>query len=802
MNWKKTIKWTLLILLALLVLVFITAFTLLYTYRQEIRNSIAQNIRSSFGLDLNMEPARISLFSTWPDLSIRFKNVTLGSGIYKGPKEPFLEAGNIYLSLNLRKLLFSQEFSIKQVAINNARIKLKIHADSSRNFAFLRPKRDSAGSGSAFRFDIKKVVLKNVYFSMVNDQKLQNFELNIKELKANLRQHGEDFMVEVKSEVKIGGLAFKRRKGPFFKNATAKLDLKLSYFKKDGMLSLLPPSNANINGEPYRINAQLQTQVNRLYILASSDRAYLHKVAPLLNTKIKQILSNFSVEKPLKASALIGLAPGERQDPILVINASTENNNLSIGESKVQYTNLSFSGKIYSITRDLKYGQEEEGLIRFSPIKGNITGLPFTATVSLRGLQHSSLTLNAGVLIESEKLQFDLVKTLHLKGSCLANIRYSGRADKLNKKEFLGPDMRLEAYLHFKDLYFQPRNSSHFFKLRGYSQLRGQDLNINGLNVVTNGGTFMLNGLVGNFTSYVLGLSKTMRARLDLNSQSFDLSPYFGERKGVVNPQPVPKKKSGRSRSAEKIDGLDIQLRFNAAQLKAKGLIASKAVIQALYKHQSLYFQDIHMQVCGGQLRAKGQLGGMHRLRSEFDIRDVDVSAFFSQMNNFGQQTIRAENLEGKLNLQGSFSAELDDSKKLIDESMLGRVSLQLRDGRLMNFEPLQNISQYVFRNRNFKDITFTEINEKFELKGQAMKIEEMEVASSVLNMFVSGVYHFTGNSVLNVLVPWSNFKHRDKDYVAKSSGISAEDTKGIKLNFSGPPKKMKMGVGYKKVEF
>lgn len=802
MNWKKTTKWTLLILLALLVLITVSAISLLYAYRHEIRNSVAQNIRNSLGLNLDMEPARISLFSTWPDVSIRFKNVTLSSSIYKGPKENFLEAGNIYLSVNLRKLLFSQEFSIKQVAINNARIRLRINADSTRNFAFLKPKPDTTASGSTFRFDLKKVSLKNVYFSLVNDLKQQNFELNINEFKANLRQHDGDLMAEVTSEIKVGGLAFKRRKGPFLKNANANLDLKLCYFKKDGMLSLLPPSTANINGETYRVNAQLQTKVNRLYILAASDRAYLSKVAPLLNNKIKQILSNFNVEKPLKASALIGLAPGERQDPILVINASTENNNLSIGESKVQYTNLSLTGKIYSITRDYKYGNEEQGLIRFSPIKGNVTGLPFTATVSLRGLQHSSLSLNAGVLIESEKLQFDLAKTLHLRGSCLAHINYSGPAQKLNKKEFLGPEMSLVATLHFKDLYFQPRNSANFFKLRGYSQLKGQDLNITNLSVVTNGGTFVLKGLAGNFTSYVLGLSKTLRARLDLNSRSFDLSPYFGTGKEGRKALPGHQKTKGQKRPAEKGDGLDIQLKFSAEKLKAKGLIASQAMIQAKYQHHSLYFQDIHMKVCGGSIRAKGQLGGMQLLRSEFDIEDVNVSEFFSQMNNFGQQTIRAEQLEGKLSLQASFSADLDDTKKLIDESMRGKVSLQLRDGRLMNFEPLQNISQYVFRNRNFKDITFTEINEKFELKGQAMKIEEMEVASSVLNMFVSGVYHFTGNSVINVLVPWSNFKHRDKDYVAKSSGISAEDTKGIKLNFSGPPKKMKMGVGYKKTEF
>lgn len=802
MNWKKIIKWVLVLSLTIFGVVIISSFILLSVYRNDIRESITETIRKDFGLELKLDPAQFSLFSTWPQVSIRFKNVSVTSGLYRGPKEPFLQAGNIYLSFSLRKLLFQQVISVKQISISNAKIKLKINADSTRNFEFLQPRKDSIKQESNFSFEIEKVNLKNVSFSLVNNLKPQNFEVNIKEIKVKLRKHDGDLFADLKGQVKIGGLAFKRRKGPFFKNANAFLDLKLSYFKESKMLTVHPPSTANLNGEVYQINCQLNQNTKRLYILAGSKEAYLHRVAPLLNDKIKKVLSNFHVEQPLVASALIGIALGEKQDPILVIDAFTENNTMSIGESKVHYTNLSLTGKVYSITRDLKYGKEEEGLIQFSPVKGNIMGLPFTASVSLRGLQNSKLNVYAGVLIDSEKLELDIVKKLHMKGNCIAQIKYSGPADKLNKKEFLSPEMSLDANLRFNNFYFQPRNSSNYFKLNGSTVLRGQDLSIKGLKVNTNGGELFLNGLVGNFTSYILGVNNTMRARLDLHSKFFDLSPYFGERKGPEKPKSVPNTNSGKKSNENKTDKLDIQLKFTADQMLAKGLRAHKTLIMAQYINQDLRLNEVQLSTCGGSLKARGTLKKMKYLDTELEIQNVDVSSFMAQMNNFGQQAIRSDQLEGRLNLQATFFAELDDQKKLQESSMLGTVKLKLSDGRLMHFEPLKRISNYVFRNRDFSDITFTEINEKFYLKGQAMKIEEMEVASSVLNMFVSGVYNFTGNSVINVLVPWSNLKHRDKDYVAKASGASAEDTKGIKLNFSGPPKNMKMGVGYRKVEF
>jgi len=208
------------------------------------------------------------------------------------------------------------------------------------------------------------------------------------------------------------------------------------------------------------------------------------------------------------------------------------------------------------------------------------------------------------------------------------------------------------------------------------------------------------------------------------------------------------------------------------------------------------------MNLCDGQLKAEGKLSNMKNLISEIQINNMNVSSLFEQMNNFGQESIRAEHLAGTLNLKGKFNANLNEHKQIIGSSMSGEIALVLLNGRLMNFEPLQNISKYVFRNRDFKDINFTEINEKFYLKGQAMKIEEMELASDVMNLFVSGVFHFKENSTINILVPWSNLKHRGKDYEAKSTGQLASDAKGIKLNFSGPSKKMKMGVGYKKVNF
>ena len=141
---------------------------------------------------------------------------------------------------------------------------------------------------------------------------------------------------------------------------------------------------------------------------------------------------------------------------------------------------------------------------------------------------------------------------------------------------------------------------------------------------------------------------------------------------------------------------------------------------------------------------------------------------------------------------------DLNEKMEVIGKTMQGSIQFKLKNGHLLNYEPLQKISDYIFRNRDFKDISFTEINETFLLDGFKMKIEEMEVASNALNFYVSGLYDFKDKSNVNLLLPWNNLKKRGKNFIPKNSGQTAENSKGLKLNYSGYPGKLKLSLGNK----
>ncbi|HQQ93400.1 MAG TPA: AsmA family protein [Bacteroidia bacterium] len=797
MNYKKLKRIVLRITLGVVLLLTVLtglAFLLISIYSSEIRNNIHDKVRDQFSLELRIEKVQLSLFSNWPHATIALKNVKVSSILYTGPKENFLNAGAIYLSFNLRKLMHGQ-ISIKQVSLKNARIVLRKLKDGSRNFEMKKQQTDTSTASGGLNLETEKVVVRNTELVFVNEQKKQRFHLNLINVLASLRHQEEGFQAKVNAEVYVGGLVFKSNKGAFFRNSNVKLQLDLMHDKVNKRLCVHPPSKVEIEKRFYNVMCLLNYQEDpMLFIGISAQEADLVKVSKVLNPKIQKVLNNFHVSKPLKANVLLGMTLGQGREPIVLLKAQTLNNSMTIGNSKVPYSNLSFEASIVSLSSDRKSGDGDSAMIRFSRVSGNVYDFPFTTSVLVKGLRDSKIFIEAGVKIPAEKVHFDFARKLNLKGECIVHIKYLGPANKLNKSQFLSENMKLQAQLWLKNLYFQPKENPYFFRLNGTAWLNNKQLSFKKLDVYTNGGKLSVSGQVDNFIPYFLGLKPGLRSKLDISSRFFDFGTYM--QANAQKSHVVSARKKMEQKAMMKDDDFVVQLNFNAEHFSLKKLKAQSTSIRAEYTRQVLYLNTIQMALSGGTLKARAKLDHWEHLSSDIDINNVDISDLFKQADNFGQKSINPENISGKLFLKGNFNARLDENKQLVGESLRSDISLKLIDGHLLNFEPMQNISKHIFRNRDFKDIAFSEINETFILKGQSMKIEEMELASNVMNMYVSGVYSFNNLSCINLLIPWNNLRHRGKDYVVKTSGVSAEDTKGVRLYFEGPPGKMKLMMG------
>lgn len=799
----KYIKRIFLGLFSLVILIALGIFILVTFYKKEMAELITDQLKEKYALTLKIEDADVSFLSNWPQASVKLRDVYVESISDVHKNEPVLKAGTISLSFNLRKLL-NKQFIVKSIGIKDAEILLIKHEDGTRNFDFKSQAKTPVDTAqSSLQFEINKVTIKNTHFRFMNKVKRQDLDLTLKEEIIRIKNAQDGMNLNINGDIFFTGLLFNEKKGAFLQNTDAKIDLSANVYFKSKMLIVYPGSHTIIDEQKYELNAflQMSDSTKKLALRIESEQVDYEKGARLLTPKIQKVLSNFTVEKPFDVKTLVVANLDVKEDPILLVDIKVKDNAVKIGNSKIPYSKVSFKGSILSLDSTKLRGQSETATIHFKDIKGNLYDFPFTASVKIVNLDDPHIAIKARLNIEAEKIKDKIAQSFILKGKCLAKINYSGLTSKLNKNEFLSPAMRLNADLVFTNFSYQEANKPFIYKVNGKANVNNKDLSFDYLFLNTAAGDAVLKGKAEGFVNYVLGYNSKLKASLTAKTEYFNLNPFLPQKKDSL--QLTEKKSSAPDKKIPQVDESDFE--FNATFIAKKLLIrkveAQNASVELLHKNKLLTIKSLNVNTCDGKLTAKGTIYDLSKIKAEIVMQDININKLFTDFENFGQKAVESKHLQGRVFVNATFKTDLDDNMEVIGKSMEGEVKLKLKDGHLLNFEPIQSVSDYIFRNRDFKDVTFTELNETFRIRGYEMEIEDLEIGSNVLNLYVKGNYNFREKSNINMVIPWHNLKRRGKDYTPKNYGETTTSAKGLKLNYSGPTNKMKLSLGHKEKE-
>ncbi len=765
-------------------------FVIVLFYKKEIVTLLTTNLKIQYGITLKAEDVRVSIFNNLSSASVQLKNVYLANDLQ--PNEPIVKANSLFLSFNLKQL-FNGQFIVNSISIEDAEINLVKNSEGLKNYEFIR-KDSLSKDNSAIRLEISKVRITNTQFKFLNKKYNKKIEFTFIDNFIKLTNFSDGVKADVAGDVFIKGLLFKPEKGPFLSNTLATLNLEASICFPRKEIFVHNPSNVKINNQQYNLSAFVELKERkRLILKLHAKKLEYQKAVNLLNYGIKKGLSGIKIVKPVDAKALIVVQIGEQQDPIIIMDISSKDNKVIIGKSKIPYSNVSFQASVISLDSSLSKGDANHAKVILKQIKGNVYDFPFTGAMLITSFTDPFITINAKLFVDVKKIDFKPGKEFDLNGSATALIRYSGPAKQLNHDQFLDAPMDLNAKVKFNNVSYREKNKPYVYLVNGNALVTNKTLTFNNLLLKMNGGTLSLKGSADNFVKYVLGYTNGFKAKLNATTDYFDLTSYIVKKADTLSESKITKQDL-KTADEESVFEFDVSLL--AKQLLIKKVQAYNASIDLHYKTKLLTLKSLDVYTSDGKLNATGTIYDLHKIDAEITTQNINVNKLLNQFENFGQKAIVSENLQGNLFLNAKLKIDLDEKMQVIGNSMKGEVKLKLKSGHLLNLESLQKISDYIFRNRNFQDIAFTEINETFHIDGFKMEIEEMEIASNVLNLYMSGVYNFKEQSNINILLPWNNLKKRGKNYIPKNSGQSAENSKGLKLNYSGMPNKMKLSLG------
>ena len=438
------------------------------------------------------------------------------------------------------------------------------------------------------------------------------------------------------------------------------------------------------------------------------------------------------------------------------------------------------------------------GLPRFDPnsaivvnnLKANWRGLPVTSKkIEILNLTIPTLTCDLRSSFNLTELN-DVIPTSSIQllgGNADVVMDYKGPIEKNNNTNSF-----LNGSVSFKNgtMLYAPRNVE-LKAVNGALVFKSSDVFIQNLqcNILNN--KIVMNGTAKNLLTLIN--TEPNKVKIDYNVFSPDLNlgafTYLLKKKGNVVKKVSTNKKSFGDMAVKIDDLLDkstIDMSLTAPILRYRKFSATNANASVTLLQDRYIINNVSMQATGGSMNIKGQLvnsaGAYHTANVLADVNSVDVKKLFSSFNNFGQDGIVAANLEGQLTAKVNTVVKINDDGEVLPSSANGSVSFSLKNGALNNFEPIKKIQNFIFKKRDFDNITFAELKDNLTIINGDIKLNRMEIQSSVLSLFVEGIYSKKAGSDLSIQIPLNNLKKRDEDYNPVNIGTKSKVGRSIFL--------------------
>jgi hypothetical protein len=117
----------------------------------------------------------------------------------------------------------------------------------------------------------------------------------------------------------------------------------------------------------------------------------------------------------------------------------------------------------------------------------------------------------------------------------------------------------------------------------------------------------------------------------------------------------------------------------------------------------------------------------------------------FTQLNNFGQQTLTDKQISGIINCDLLLKASWDKKGDFIPESLIADSDVEIMNGKIVRFAPFEKLSKYIDL-EELQDVKFQNLKNKISISGKKIFIPEMEIKTNALNLFLQGTHQFNND--------------------------------------------------------
>lgn len=145
-----------------------------------------------------------------------------------------------------------------------------------------------------------------------------------------------------------------------------------------------------------------------------------------------------------------------------------------------------------------------------------------------------------------------------------------------------------------------------------------------------------------------------------------------------------------------------------------------------------------------GRLKLDGTVffEAYQRIEGRVTCSAIDVEQFFEQGDNFYQEVLTADNIEGKMDAKLFIRAYYDELGAFDYDKLRVQAGVSIRKGELHDFEMLENFA-FALKAGDLERVRFTKLQNYFEIEEQTLYLPTMFIQSSAFNLELSGSHTF-----------------------------------------------------------
>ena len=771
-------------LIILILLAFVAVALYVNANKKELLVSITKELNKNLNGTMTVRVMEPTFLKGFPGVSVSLRDVEMRDSLWNVHHHSLLKAKSFDISVNTMALLRGT-IEIRRVTISDAEVYLFTDSNGYSNTSIFRKKpakeKESKEEISS-PAEIRRFDLNNVRFILDNRKGNKLFLFAVQDFNGKIDYPLSGWHANIKLKTLVRSLAFNTKRGSFIKDKLLSGNMEATYDDDSGIIEL-KPNVLNIGEDPFILGAKFNIAKDpvEFTIDVEARKIMWRNASALLAPNITSRLNMFNLEKPIAVKAIISGNMGSGGDPSIFVNASVKSNKLSIPGGTID--NCNFNGVFTNNFINGNGFLDANSAVKLYRFSGSYADIPFTIDTAFI---HN---FNKPVASGTFRSQFQVSKLNNVLGEELlkftngtADVKLHYTADMVNLK-LTKPIIKGVISVKNADVSYVPRDVN--FKNTSIAlTFTKNDLLIKDIRLQSGKSIVFMEGSIKNFLNLYYNDPEKILLKWQIKSPHLHVDEFIGFL-GKRKTGRITKKKSKTTNFArqmnEMLDKGRVEMNMNVDELHYNKFLGTNATASLYLSEEGISIKDVSLKNGGGSINLNGkitQTATVNRFSLNTTVSNVNVKKFFYSFDNFGLKALTYKNLKGTFSTKTSVSGNISDQGKILPRSMDGRITFDLRNGALVGFDAIKNVGKFAFPFRDLDNITFSNLNGRFDIKGDKLIINPMLINSSVLNMNIEGVYSMNKGTNILLDVPLRNPK-KDKEISSKKE-IRERRMKGI----------------------